>query len=762
NQRERIRHLAEVIEQTSSCGFTNEFFETLVSIQGKVRLINREIDCQEVESSQSIDDTATCLSQNVCQQISPSQEALQLSKSLPLRRVKSLEDKMECPVGRDGFSRWQRNAIVIRVHQGFQFCHLLGQNVIRELKTNLQHKLTQQTVEVASKQTRLSVEMKTLHHELTALKGVVNLLASVPRIQHEVSAIVGWYNHELAYFRDHPIPDVLTELLNGVDGSNDDWWEGLLQGNAVLHKHLHIQSRIRRKQTILAKILELRRVLEDAEQPFQPTDLAKLDEQFGAGSVSMLHRIRAHTQATIRVSLAELLQCLDEINQEASKRYEQLLVEQIKIRDIERSFEMLQWIRRSEKCLLETKSPFLDLFAKIHTASQPLAMIEPFLVVLEKEIKFHTEESLHILQEFEVLAANNAAWSTLLEYTLNAWNELITKAKMKRLSVDTAKRLLTLNAEVSNTREWVKHKKELLLSIGEKKNTMGEMIRMECRMDGWETDLTALKERVCQVFKKMDALSTGLKELQSPLSAESWSTVAVRDAEFTLKQWKSQLHADWNEFVGLLEEYQKRLESSLAFQSMLQELEVMYTTLLSKQNTITSLELPTSIDEISEQEEVFRTLAAELEASNDKLETLVLYGRDLAAFQEKAVATAVTERLNNLKCEWSDLLILCKHQLILLRDVEALNVSLSRKENQIVQTDYLPTSEHIRGKITAQKQVLASIQALSDQVRLLQLKSNEHKVGEKYDARVLAVKARYSRSFIPSKSIFPNLAEATT
>lgn len=46
-----------------------------------------------------------------------------------------------------------------------------------------------------------------------------------------------------------------------------------------------------------------------------------------------------------------------------------------------------------------------------------------------------------------------------------------------------------------------------------------------------------------------------------------------------------------------------------------------------------------------------------------------------------------------------------------------------------------------------------SIQALSDQVRLLQLKSDEHKFGEKYDARVRAVTSRYNYLSFRVKSI---------
>lgn len=224
----------------------------------------------------------------------------------------------------------------------------------------------------------------------------------------------------------------------------------------------------------------------------------------------------------------------------------------------------------SQKRLSGIESPFLHLSLKASTDFFLLITNEPFLVALGKEVDFHTQTSLPILHNFQACLCSDSTWNTLIEHTYNAWNDLIRLVKMKHLSIDTAKRLLHLNGELSNTRLWVKHKKELLLTTGETKNTMGEMIRMECRMDGWEADLNALRERVSKVFEEIDALDVALEELQSPLSAESESRVAVRGAKLTMEELSCKLHADWDEFVGLLDEYQKRLEASLAFQSMLQ------------------------------------------------------------------------------------------------------------------------------------------------------------------------------------------------
>ncbi|KAL5106110.1 Spectrin beta chain erythrocytic [Taenia crassiceps] len=624
----------------------------------------------------------------------------------------------------------------------------------RKMEASNQQKLAQRKKELEEKTAMLCVEKEKLHQELCTLKKAVDLLSSIPTIQAEANAITEWIHHELAYFVKFPIPDVLTELLNSLDGSNECWWEELFCKNMVFQKHLHIQSRIQQKCRILTEITELRKALDEIEQRFPLTTYVNPEDQLPKDSIRSFKRITTQTQKTIRLEMTKLHQSLNEFNQEVTTRHEHLLAEQMKVHAIQRCCDLLQWIHRSKKCLSGIESPFLHLSPKASTESFDLTMNEPFLVALEKEVDFHSQTSLPILHDFRSRLLGESSWNSLLGHTYDAWNDLIHFAKIKRLSITTAKRLVRLNGELSDTRCWVKHKKELLLTTGETKNTMQEMIRMECRMDGWETDLNALKERVRQMFEDIDTLGNALDELQSPLIAESESVLAVRDAKLTLEESSSRLHAEWEEFASLLNEYHKRLEASLAFQSMMQELETMNTALMSRHNTITSLELPSSISEIDAQLEVFHTIATELEALSEKLEALMVHGKDLAANQEEIVAVTVTERLDTLKCEWSELLILCNHQLgslahqrdikILLHDIEGLNASLSRKENQIVQTDYLPTIEHLRGKIMTQKQVLVSIQALSDQVRLLQLKSKEHKFGEKYDARVRTVAARYT------------------
>ncbi|KAL5965403.1 Spectrin beta chain, partial [Taenia solium] len=725
--REHTRVLFGLIEQTPISVFNVKSIDTLVSILSKVRLLIHEVGKQGGERSLSYEYTTDGKSQNQYQTVKPSQLTTDLPKPLLIRRSRSLQTR---PVGPTnyGSSRMQRNTTVIRIHREFHPRHLTGLDVIRQLKASNQQKLALQKKELEEKRAMLCTETEELHRELSTLKMVADLLSSIPEIQVEANAITEWIHHKLAYFMEFPIPDVLTELSNILGGPNECWWEDPPSKNMAFLKYLHIQSRIQQKIMILAEIIKLRKVLKEIEQRFLlPTDVNP-EDQVRKDSARSFQRIAAQTQKTIHMELTKLHQSLNEINQEATTRHEQLLAERAKIHAIQRCCELLQWIHQSQKCLSEIESPFLHLSTKASTGFFSLITNEPFLVALEKEVNFHTRTSLPTLYDFQARLPNDSSWNTLLEHTYNAWNDLIHIAKMKRLSIDTAKRLVYLTEELLNTRRWVKQKKELLLATVETKYTMKEMIRRECRMDGWETDLNALKERVGQVLVKIDTLNIALEDLQSPLSSESESGVAVRGATSILEELRSNLSTEWEELMVLLNEYQKRLETSLAFQSMLQELEAMNTVLMSKHNTITSLELPTSISEINEQLEVFHTIATELESLNEKLEALVVHGKALVASQEEVVAIAVTERLDTLKCEWSDLLILCNHQL----------ASLAH------QRDIKPTTEHIRGKIMTQKQVLMSIQALSDQVRLLQLKSDEHKFGEKYGTRVRTVTTRYT------------------
>lgn len=225
---------------------------------------------------------------------------------------------------------------------------------------------------------------------------------------------------------------------------------------------------------------------------------------------------------------------------------------------------------------MNIESPFHRLSLKASADLYPSLLNEPFLVALEKEVDFNISASLPVLQDLQSKLLAESPWSGVLEHTFNSWNELINATKMKRLSIDTVQRLLALNNDLLSTRLWIKDKKELLLTIREIKATMGEMIRMECRMANWESDLKALNERIAQVFTESEALKTSLEELESPLSAEADNGASVKEAKDTLRKWTEELKIEWLEFNTLLKDYQKDLEKSLAFQSMLQVNQLLF------------------------------------------------------------------------------------------------------------------------------------------------------------------------------------------
>lgn len=200
------------------------------------------------------------------------------------------------------------------------------------------------------------------------------------------------------------------------------------------------------------------------------------------------------------------------------------------------------------------------------------------LVVLEKELARRTESSLSSVQGLEESVSQSCqatTWYKLLEFTFDEWNELVLGVKMKRLSVDTAKHFFKLKKEATTSCEWIKIKKELLLASVETTSDIGEMIRMECRMAGWEGDLTALRERVSYVKIEGEKLTIALKDLSSPLNQDKVDQKYWERAIDQLDKWMLDLLRDWTEFETLLEEYQKRLEASLEFQALFQVCDFM-------------------------------------------------------------------------------------------------------------------------------------------------------------------------------------------
>lgn len=86
--------------------------------------------------------------------------------------------------------------------------------------------------------------------------------------------------------------------------------------------------------------------MEEIEQRFSLTIDIDPEVRLSEGNARIFQRIATQTQTTIRVELTKLRQSLNEINQEAKTRHEQLLAEQTKIHAIQRCCELLQWIHR--------------------------------------------------------------------------------------------------------------------------------------------------------------------------------------------------------------------------------------------------------------------------------------------------------------------------------------------------------------------------------------------------------------------------------
>uniref|UniRef100_A0A5K3FD75 PH domain-containing protein n=2 Tax=Mesocestoides corti TaxID=53468 RepID=A0A5K3FD75_MESCO len=772
-----VYELSQSLEIAQNQLFVAGRVDTIRVVESKFKQLAKDMECQAVECNlpeclSDIDDPKVEIQPLV------RREKCEISPT-PVKRCQSLvvlpspmPDLLDfCSL------RKKRMLITENFHQYFEFTDGLKPNFFRILKQNLNETLVREKTDLVWKREAFAIEFFKLQAELAKQREIIRVFLAASAVQVEVNEVAEWIRQIKTFFASIPIPDLLTTLLKFADFSTEPWWRDLLTSNTLFTQSVQLQSRIRRKIWILRRIDELKTTLKALEEEFASNSEATMDELDPLQSVvthqltcskdlviestGCTHELVDQIQEALRTEMLMLQQELDDILQTTTERRRQLLLENENLHAIQICVDLHAWIIRSQKYLSGMESPFLcGLDLKSATTEAVPSLLptskEPFLAVIEKEIHLHTQESLPVIQHLENAINQSdveATWNGLLEHVYDAWNDLILSAKMKRLSVDTAEKLHQVQSEVASTRQWVRNKKELLLSTAETKNSMGEMIRMECRMAGWETDLNALRDQVSHVFAETSSLRVALDELSSASDTDSEKSGDLRQANAALESWVLELQADWGQFEGLLEEYQKRLEASLAFQGMLQDLEATNLMLVTKQNTIAALEPPTSIAETDDQLNVFKSIASELDASKEKLEELLRHGNELILSQEEAVANAVKEKLHGLSHGWSDLEILCKHHIgnllhqrdiqVFLRDMEALNASLRRKENQIVQTDYLPTIDHIRCNIKTQRQVLASIESLGDQMKSLQSTVHLHEFGEKYTAKVEAVMSRY-------------------
>ncbi|VDO05060.1 unnamed protein product [Rodentolepis nana] len=757
-----VNSLLNSIEKASFDPLSSGRNDTINSLLSKVKLITHEVNRQTVEYSISSDFTGNNLHKNEKKSSTGMELFTVHSHSSQLVRCKSVEiiteDKIDYLP-----SRIRRNIITKRIHEEFEFQYLQDLYLVHELKSNLREKIAFQREKIAEKQVHLFKQSEYLQERLSGLQSVVDLLTSTSTIQVDINEIQEWIGHTLVYFAENPLPDALTDILEGTDTSKEVWWEELFHSNTIFLAHLNIQSRINKKLHLFLRVDESRSMLDEIKKRFRSSyetawqqqddeedkndEVVEEEEQEEEKEEGCcFERISNKIFAANHRVLEKLDGDLDKICDEANRRMQELQSVKQNIHAVQNCCRLLDWIRASQKncinCasffseegLSNIESPFHRLSLKASADLYPFLLNEPFLVALEKEIDFNISASLPVLQDLQSKLQAASPWRDVLEYAFNSWNELINASKMKRLSIDTAQRLLALNDEILSTRLWVKDKKGLLLTTRQTKTTMGEIIRMECRMANWKNDLNALKERIDQVFEESEALQVSLEELESPLSAEADNGANVKEAKDTLEKWSEELRVEWLEFNTLLDDYQKDLEETLALQSMLQELEAMNTLLTSKQNTITSLELPTSIGEIDEQKGIFRSIVTDLNASDDKLQKLMEYGRELAATQEEAVSSAVIEKLENLNNEWIEEFI---------RDVDSLNALLSRRENQIEEAFYLPTIDCIQGKINSQRQVLSMIRALSNQVEEINTRASINKFEDKYRVKAVSLVNKY-------------------
>lgn len=209
------------------------------------RLIH-EVNRQTIEYSISSDLTEndSPKSEN---RISTVIDAFTKDSHLPqLVRSKSLQIISEAKIDYRP-SRIRRNIIIRRIHEEFEFQNLQGLHIVHELKSSLKEKLALHRQEIAEKQAYLFKQSEYLQERLSGLQSVVDLLSSTSAIQVDINKIQEWIGHTLVYFAENPLPDALTDILEGTDKSKELWWEELFHSNIIFLTNLKIQSRINKK-----------------------------------------------------------------------------------------------------------------------------------------------------------------------------------------------------------------------------------------------------------------------------------------------------------------------------------------------------------------------------------------------------------------------------------------------------------------------------------------------------------------------------------
>ncbi|BHF57401.1 hypothetical protein SprV_0100034200 [Sparganum proliferum] len=427
---------------------------------------------------------------------------------------------------------------------------------------------------------------------------------------------------------------------------------------------------------------------------------------------------------TVRRMTVELLKRIRQLNTEVHAvavstihRKKQMQQELDNLYSLQTSGFLLEWIQINLETLKNLPSPFdcnLRKSAESETSgghvnnivSAGLESAEQFIITFMKEMERRTQQELPALKCLDSVSNSDSIldlvdeersahgetnfWNRLLEFAYDKWNELVILSSNKQHSIQMAERFCRLEAEHENCLRWVKVKQELLLTTGNDVTDVREVIRMECRMSGWENDLKALTGSVDSCLEELDSLREALSQA---VQAGSEGTDGLKAARRAVEEWKCELQRRWQDFMLLLEEHKKKLDMSLALQNVLQEAEEMNLWLRDKQKTIAALEIPITISDIDDQTSIYQNLLKDLEHTEGKISSIQNETYQIVSAREVKIAGAVYEKLESVVRCWTELRSFCQHNLtelrLILRDIDQLNASLSRKESQIARTDYL-------------------------------------------------------------------------
>ncbi|VDL93118.1 unnamed protein product [Schistocephalus solidus] len=325
-------------------------------------------------------------------------------------------------------------------------------------------------------------------------------------------------------------------------------------------------------------------------------------------------------------------------------------------------------------------------------------------------------------------------WDHLLEFAYKQWNELVLLASHKQHAIQMAERFSRLAAEQENCLKWVEVKQEVLLTTGNDVTDVREVIRMECRMSDWESDLKALTGSVESCLEELDSLKEALSQT---IQATSEGAKGMKTAKRAVKEWQSKLQGRWNEFMLLLEEHKKKLDVSLALQNVLQEAEEMNLWLRSKQRMIASLEMPITISDIDEQTSIYQNLLRDLEHTEGKISTIQDETCQIVHAQETTIAEAVHEKLGSVVKCWTELRRFCQQNLLELTE--------SRQTQ--------PSLEHICRQLKLQNEVLTSVRAMSAGISQILSAAAEAKIQDKVRQRAENLKNRFRQVQVKAEGV---------